>query len=253
MKLGTRSRVLLDVILTASIDALDFAAFPKRHLYDVGGWSDDRAARRRLRCMRDKGWIVWNEAESADDWVLKLTKEGRDVLREGVDPEDFWARSWDGKWRLIAFDLPVERRKSRRELLAWLHSKRFGKLQESLWVSPDFRDEWTKELELASLDPREISFIEGHSFAGSDDLEFVKKAWRFGEINAGYRRLLDFHAKVPGKKSEGAIAAWIRAENAIWRDVFEKDPFLPDSLLPNGYLGKRALAARKAAYSKALS
>jgi len=43
---------------------------------------------------------------------------------------------WDGKWRIVVFDIPERKRKMRnffREKLSWLG---FKKLQESVWISP---------------------------------------------------------------------------------------------------------------------
>lgn len=44
--------------------------------------------------------------------------------------------SWDGKWRLVSFDVPVERNTMRDSLRALLVEFDFLPLQKSVWVSP---------------------------------------------------------------------------------------------------------------------
>ena len=54
----------------------------------------------------------------------------------GCDPEERWNRGWDGKWRIIVFDLPEKKRGLRNDLRKQLRSARFGGLQRSVWISP---------------------------------------------------------------------------------------------------------------------
>ena len=118
-------------------------------------------------------------------------RPGEGTIQEGIDPEERWGRSWDGKWKLIAFDLPASKQSLRRDLLKWLKSRRFGRLQDSLWVSPCFDESWHQELSDSKFDPSGVSFIDGTSFARSSDQDFISKSWNFKEINRRYKKLID--------------------------------------------------------------
>ena len=48
-----------------------------------------------------------------------------------------WNRTWDGKWRLILFDVPLGRDTQRNRLRRYLRNKGFGYLQNSVWITPD--------------------------------------------------------------------------------------------------------------------
>ena len=45
-------------------------------------------------------------------------------------------KRWDGKWRLLIFDIPERRRKERDQIRATLVSLGFHRLQDSVWVYP---------------------------------------------------------------------------------------------------------------------
>lgn len=67
---------------------------------------------------------------------LKLTKKGQleILLAKAILPV---AGKWDGKWRMIIFDIP-ESAKPHRNRLRWLLKKNnFRKLQASVYVSPN--------------------------------------------------------------------------------------------------------------------
>ena len=44
---------------------------------------------------------------------------------------------WDGKWRLISFDVPIKENAKRHQLLSLLKEFNFYQLQKSVWVCPD--------------------------------------------------------------------------------------------------------------------
>lgn len=67
-----------------------------------------------------------------------LTAQGEYTLaREGflqlIQPKP---RRWDGKWRVLAFDLPNSRTRERNTLRDILHANGFALLQKSMWVYP---------------------------------------------------------------------------------------------------------------------
>src|SRR6185503_3153357 len=68
---------------------------------------------------------------------IQLTDRGRLVALGGRDPFECWRRRWDGKWRIIMFDLPTGRQSARVRLIRWLRRCHFGYLQRSVWVHPD--------------------------------------------------------------------------------------------------------------------
>lgn len=61
------------------------------------------------------------------------------LIREYQIPEQAW---WDGKWRVIIFDIKEQRRKTRLKLRMLLGGAGFIRLQDSVWVYPYPCDEF---------------------------------------------------------------------------------------------------------------
>ena len=67
----------------------------------------------------------------------RLSTQGRLHALGGRDPEERWARPWDGQWRLVLFDVPTGQNSQRERLRRYLRDKGFGYLQNSVWIRPD--------------------------------------------------------------------------------------------------------------------
>lgn len=71
---------------------------------------------------------------------LELTKTGRrkasilNLFRKSINFKK--PRKWDGKWRIVFFDIPEKERKFRDILREHLYELDFFKLQQSVFVSP---------------------------------------------------------------------------------------------------------------------
>lgn len=253
MRLGYKSQVLLDMLIAAGADALRALYFPTSAITSGCGWEEPRSATRHLKKMEQEGWIVWDDSQETGKWALRITQAGRQAATDHPDPEASWSRPWDGKWRMIAFDLPASKQPLRRELLGWLRQKRFGKLQDSLWITPCYDPAWEEDLKSLKFDPSGVSFVEGVSFSRSSDSSFVNKSWNFPEINRRHAALIEFHRTTPATRNREASDKWIQTETKLWRDALDQDPLLPDALLPRNYLGKKALATRRQTYSTLVS
>jgi len=67
-----------------------------------------------------------------------LTKEGEKVLRkwELADYSLRRPKKWDGKWRMIIFDIPEKKRKVRKQIATLFNQAGFYRLQDSVWIYP---------------------------------------------------------------------------------------------------------------------
>lgn len=76
---------------------------------------------------------------------------------------------WDGRWKIVIFDIPEKQKSKRNIFRGFLKRKGFVKLQNSVFVSPyvNFRvlDFVRKELEIS----RYVSFLEAESANTEDD------------------------------------------------------------------------------------
>ncbi len=109
--------------------------------------------------------LVQTSGQYADRKVV-LTDKGHAMI-ETVHANEYRIPTpafWDGKWRVVMFDIREKRRKARSQLRSLLISAGFLRLQDSVWVYPYPCDEF-------------ISLIRAHLKSGTGEmLSFVAEA-----------------------------------------------------------------------------
>jgi DNA-binding transcriptional regulator PaaX len=231
-------------------------------------WSTDMLMRPTFRNLTDsyESWAYRNDllrqvskltrrkllerdSRSLDDRLYRLTEQGRLHALGGRDPEEYWARPWDGQWRLVLFDVPTEQNIRRDRLRRYLRGKGFGYLQNSVWISPDPLTQEGEILGTGKINVESLILLEARPCAGESDTEIVAGAWDFGVINRRYTR----HLKVLGERPPSALKneteseallRWAAAEREAWLEAVTNDPLLPGRILPSDYLGQRAWRRR---------
>lgn len=97
---------------------------------------------------------------------VKITEKGREMMEqiefgEYVIPEPAF---WDGKWRVLIFDIREKRRRTRTQLRRLLHGAGFVRVQDSVWVYPYPCDEF-------------VSLVRAHLRSGIGEMRiFVAEA-----------------------------------------------------------------------------
>jgi DNA-binding transcriptional regulator PaaX len=179
--------------------------------------------------------------------IIRLTQAGRLQALGGRDPVERWERPWDGKWRLVLFDVADAALRFR--LRRHLRRHSFGYLQNSVWITPDSVVAIRRLLAGVKPDVETCAFLEGRPCGGESDAAIVTGAWDFARINTDYRRYLEFAARPPQFAGEPAqrlarLRAFLQRERALWSAAVRGDPLLPRMLLPADYAGRRAWDAR---------
>ncbi len=85
-----------------------------------------------LKRLREKGFIEQATEKDAGKIILRLTEAGREFLLFSK-PED--EIKWDGKWRIVVFDVPESKRLVRDVLRRRLKMWDFKLWQKSVWAS----------------------------------------------------------------------------------------------------------------------
>lgn len=193
--------------------------------------------------------LIERDVSSPEDRLYRLSAQGRLHALGGRDPEERWARQWDGLWRLVLFDVPMGQNAERERLRRYLRSNGFGYLQNSVWITPDLLDQERKILGEGKINVESLILLEARPCAGESDAEIVVGAWDFGRINRRYARHLKVLDERPGgalrsKSPAKALLRWATLEREAWLDAVTKDPLLPARLLPSDYLGQQAWRRR---------
>jgi phenylacetic acid degradation operon negative regulatory protein len=212
------------------------------------GWAYRNGLLRQVSTL-EKGQFIEVRGEVPAERVYRLTAQGRLCALGGRDPQVRWMRAWDGRWRMVLFDVPVARDSHRKRLRRYLHDRGFGCLQGSVWVTPDPLEEEKKILVGAKVDVASLLLLDAQPCAGESDAEIVAGAWDFAHINQRYLRLLKILDEYPdqplrSEASAKAMLRWASAEREAWLDAVTNDPLLPKRILPPGYLGQMAWQRR---------
>lgn len=202
-----------------------------------------------LSRMAKRGWLE-SEKHGRRSYYT-LTARGRRLLEEGETriyrPRD--QEEWDGKWTLVAYSIPEERRGQRDRLRVRLEWLGFGSLGNGLWISPhdvvDRVEEVASELGVAA----EVEVFRGDHAGGESSLQLVDRCWDLAALNARYEAFIDRHLDpcVALKEESASVAprdAYVRRFNLVheFRDFPLQDPFLPRALQSESWAGECALA-----------
>ena len=211
-------------------------------------WAYRNGLQRQLTAL-EREHLLERDPTAADARVCRLTEQGRLHALGGRDPEARWQRSWDGRWRMVLFDVPTSQNARRERLRRYLRDRGFGWLQNSVWVTPDPLEKENEILGDAAINVESLLLLEARPCAGESDAEIVAGAWDFERINRAYAR----HLRVLDERPTGALRdevvakalrRWAVAERQAWLDAVSADPLLPERLLPLAYTGKQAWQRR---------
>lgn len=103
---------------------------PSRRLFGLDqGWQPSRNSLQvGIKRLIDQGIV---EKKSSK---LGLTKEGRSIVSSLMAKRKIMDKKWDGKYRLVIFDIPEIKKSSRRWLREELYLLRYIKLQKSVFI-----------------------------------------------------------------------------------------------------------------------
>lgn len=108
--------------------------------------------------LRGKGFISFSKTEGRRP-IAHLTKRGKIEIEKIILGQYLISETtiWDGKWRIIIFDIREKRRRVRQRLRALLHGAGVVRLQDSVWVHPYPCDEF-------------VALLRGHLKIGTGEL-----------------------------------------------------------------------------------
>ena len=140
MSEGLTKKILLTLAITGAFAIaatspyflINFArAYFKNKKYDK------RKIAKTISRLKKNRLIILNEENGS--FIVKLTEKGKKIIKKYQlkDLKIKTPKVWDGKWRVIIFDIPDKKKKKARDALRWkLKELNFYPLQKSVWVCP---------------------------------------------------------------------------------------------------------------------
>lgn len=110
----------------------DFAIYTHHYSHGNPQGADRYEFYQLIWRLRKEGFIEKTKDLNEDRIIIKLTEKGKHYLKiENALNND----GWDGKWRLVIFDIPESKRRLRNTLRQKLKEWGFKYWQKSLWAS----------------------------------------------------------------------------------------------------------------------
>lgn len=225
-------------ILSAAAQTIDtfgdFTYNPYPYLYSsLGNFYDKDTINDAVNDLIKRGLVEKDEIEG-----IRLAPAGADVKKSLYRARQ---KEWDGKWRVVFFDIPEAQRDIRDGLRFELKKLGFGLWQRSAWVTPfDISAELNAYLQKQDLS-EVVQIVVGERFGGPVDQDFAAQIWPLNDLNERYARLLTGWAEE--LKKESTAEERLRVVLAFhdrYLDILASDPQLPPKLLPGHWVGDDA-------------
>lgn len=138
IRVGKTERAILGIVYGAGVVSMAIVApnalrllkkvkFPKQNKNYV------KQATRRLE---EKGLVKFEKTDKGI--FVRATPKGELFLMQTIENSEKVLRQkkWDGKWRLVIFDIPEKKKSLRNKVREIVEGLGFKKLQNSVWVFP---------------------------------------------------------------------------------------------------------------------
>lgn len=191
--------------------------------------------RSTLRALIKKEYI---ESVGREKQSYRITSKGIKELSLSFPYVRFTADKWDGKWRIVSYEIPESKRKMRDTLRRKMVSWGLGPWHRSFWITPH---PIIAEL-IGILDvmvPGEyVQAFESEHVVGERTI-LIDKVWKRSELEKEYRKLFKtWHTilseeATQTKKLQMVLFAFV--------EVLKNDPGLPVELLGKDWVGYESM------------
>jgi len=243
MKLRLRDRLLWGLVIGG--DILDQVVGGGSRAYHSGKlfiWTPSRYAKKKYRDLVSRidreGYV---QRVLVDGKVhFRITGAGRRKLISLYPVLEKSGEKWDGFWRIVVFDIPEKRRRSRDILRRQLKMLGFGRLQNSTYISPhDFGKKFLDFLQAKGLLSGVLLMEAKQKYLG-DPGQVANKVWKLEELGKRYQAVIDRLGTRFGIKDKQRREEFLKKVYQGYLKVLMDDPFLPKELLPKSWTGDKA-------------
>lgn len=204
-------------------------------LYRLNRWG--RGARGTLSKLKNLGWAQKNIKDNEN--YYKITDKGESYFDETLKILKLPSK-WDGKWRLVLFDIPENKRASRDKLRRALSGLGMGILQASVWISPI---DISKEVDDIRKHLKLENNIKYFQVTSSDNLneQIIHKAWNNKDVVFKLERFIK-DAQWSMKKMGKGNGDRYNAKKLIFEYalILKNDPQLPLVIIEKNEIRRNA-------------
>jgi len=174
--------------------------------------------------------INTNESNSK----YKLTEKGYQALSLLFPFCRFLKEQWDGKWRIISYEIPEKKREIRDRLRREMQGWGLGPWHRSFWITPHPIISTLKSLTSQKEEEQYIQAFESSHVFGEREV-LVEKVWQKMAIDKQYRELFKKWHDVLSK--EGDKVDKFKKVVTDYVEILKTDPGLPKEIVGENWIG----------------
>ncbi|MFD6209306.1 MULTISPECIES: phenylacetic acid degradation operon negative regulatory protein PaaX [unclassified Peribacillus] len=209
---------------------------------------NEQGVRVAVSRMVKQGWIQ-SEKQGNKSYYF-LTDRGVQRMDEAANriykmkPND-----WDGKWRILMYTIPEDKRQLRDDLRKELLWSGFGSFSNGCWISPNDLEKQIKLL-IEKYDINEyVDFFISEYKGPKQNQSLVEKSWHLEEIENKYEEFIEkyskqfiVHQSIISRGEMSDADCFVERTNLVheYRKFLFIDPGLPKELLPSKWNGNHA-------------
>ncbi len=220
----------------------------------------EQAVRAALTRLAAQGWIEMRKAGRNN--YVRMTPKGVQRVDEAANRiYRLQSPYWDGRWFLLTYAIPEEKRKLRDQLRADLSWLGLGMLGTGVWITPHNVEAQLHELAQNYALQEHLDFFRAYHCGPEPGQALIAKCWNLETVNARYQQFLarfkPAYQQAQQNLSLGQLddrqcfrqRSWLVHE---YRKFLHIDPALPEQLLGEDWLGSEAFDLFRA-YDKLLA
>lgn len=188
-----------------------------------------------LQSLLKKGAIV--EKETGKN-KYELTEVGYTELSLDFPYFRFFYQPWDGKWRVLSYEIPEAKRELRDRLRRHVAGWGLGPWHRSFWLTPHPITSYLEELVSGKEEQQYIQAFESTHVFG-DKSVLIEKVWGKVQLHAAYKGLFKVWHDLLSKDMDKLDKFTLIVKSYV--AVLRNDPGLPEELLGKDWIGFEAL------------
>lgn len=229
-----RTKIILLLFLLSDVDLAPVTIDEKvQKIFDL---SLNQKTKSTLSSLVKDG-VIAKTSQEEPAHIYSLTEKGLDELVLEFPFFRFLKRDWDGKWRILSYEIPEQRRELRDKLRRHVAGWGLGPWHRSFWVTPHPIIENLKHLVTGKEEEKYVQAFESdHSFG--DEGVLIEKVWGKTQLDKKYRELFkQWHVIL---SQDGEKTQKLKSVIGDYVGILRQDPGLPKKLVGDSWIGFEA-------------
>ncbi|MDQ0880213.1 phenylacetic acid degradation operon negative regulatory protein [Peribacillus sp. V2I11] len=209
---------------------------------------NEQGVRVAVSRMVKQGWIQ-SEKQGNKSYYF-LTDRGVQRMDEAANRiYKMKPNEWDGKWRILMYTIPEDKRQLRDDFRKELLWSGFGSFSSGCWISPNDLEKQINRL-IEKYDINEyVDFFISEYKGPKENQSLVEKSWHLEVIENKYEEFIEkyskqfiVHQSIISRGEMSDADCFVERTNLVheYRKFLFIDPGLPKELLPSKWNGNHA-------------